>query len=142
MFAETHHSCLEAKSLQPFLPECASSWKTQVCGALLPNVQDGEEKEGGGFGGGVHDGAGSSGRTGGACTHVHTCEHMWTAHMFANACGICHLGHKSGLQGVDGGLGMPGPQMVLKTPIFLPCTPPTPAKTRVMFCACCRGGGT
>lgn len=30
VFAETHHSCLEAESLQPFLPVCAASWKTQM----------------------------------------------------------------------------------------------------------------
>ena len=115
-----------------------------VSGPLLPNAQDGgEEKEGGGVGGEVGDEAGSSGRTGGACTHVHTCEHTWIVHVSANACGICHLGHRSGLQGVGGGSGRLGPQRVLKTTlIFIPCTPPTPVKTQVASCDCCREGGT
>lgn len=62
VFAETHHSCLEAESLQPFLPACAASWKTQVTrghGSLRCKM--GEEEEVGDFGAAALGGVGGPG---------------------------------------------------------------------------------
>lgn len=98
VFAETHHSCLEAESLQPFLPERTDAWKTQVSlghGSLTSKM--GEEEGAEVLRTEAPDGVGGSGRTegvlGGLHTRVHIHEHMWVVHTSANACGVCLLDH-------------------------------------------------
>ena len=71
VFAETHHSCLEVESLQPFLPACAASWKPQVSqghGSLRCKKR--EEEEVGGSGTEAFGGEGGPGEAGGL---AHVC---------------------------------------------------------------------
>lgn len=138
VFAETHHSCLETKSLPFFLLGVQLSWKTYMALGHGPSGLRWDKR--GRF------------RTlgqrllmwqeplrglgaWGACTHV--CTHTSIrggVHRSANVRRICHLGH---CLLSDGGSGTLGIQRVLKT---VPCPPVTLAKIQAVPCGPCWKG--